>query len=325
MTFDTKQVNSDDRFETWRGILGVTHEIGSDVQNFHASLTSTNLGAMMASEMSASPQSVARSPQRVKSDGLDHIVLHLTSSDFDVEMGDARFHVPAGAITVNTLSRPFRRHAAPESGSLILSLSRELVASTLPDPEVFHGTVLRGGFGHLVAEHMRMVVQSAHLLTASEADGLSRATAHILAAALEPTRHQIAKARAGLETAAVVRCKRYIELNLTSPSLTTEAICHNVGISRATLFRLFKADGGVHSYIQAYRLRAARRTLAAAERRSITDVAHLYGFTNIAAFSRAFKLKYGISPKDAADHHRYRHDEDENVFNSIFDAVTSLK
>ncbi|GJD71647.1 helix-turn-helix domain-containing protein [Methylobacterium gnaphalii] len=325
VTFDTEQVDRADRFERWRGILGLTHEIGSNAADFHGRLTSTYLGAMMVSEMSASSQSVSRSPQRVKADGLDHIVLHLTSADFDVDMGDARFHVPAGAITLNTLSRPFRRHAAPENGSLILSLSRELVASTLPDPEVFHGTVLRGGFSDLVAEHMRMVVRSAHLLTASQADGLSRATAHILAAALEPTRRHIAEARGGLESAAVVRCKRFVELNLSSPSLNAEAICQAVGISRATLFRLFKPDGGVHSYIQARRLRAARRALAVADRASITNIAHFYGFTSIAGFSRAFKTKYGVSPKDAIDDELNLYAEDTNTFECILKSMIITK
>jgi AraC-like DNA-binding protein len=314
VTFDTAQVAPEHRFDAWRSILALTHEIDGAPDGFDARLTSTSLGTLVASEMSASPQSVARPPQRVRRDGLDHVVLHLTSSDFDVEMGDARFRVPSGSITVNTLSRPFRRSAAAEQGSIVLSLSRDLVAGVLPEPEVFHGHVLQGPLGHLFGEHMRSLVRHAHLVTAAEADGLARATAQLLAAGLEPARSRIRSSRVEIEAAVLLRCKRYVERHLGSPTLTPDAICREIGLSRSTLFRLFRSSGGISSYIRMQRLRAAHNALAAPDQPRVSDVAHRYGFSDAAAFSRAFRTTFGTSPRDVGGDPRDKHQAENSIF-----------
>ncbi len=299
--FSTETSDPADRFEAWRGIVGLTHEIDSPVEIFQARVSSTLLGDMIASQMWSSPQSVARSSRRIRRDGLDHVTLHLTTAAFDVEMGESRFHVPAGGITVNTLARPFRRSVAPEHGSLVLSLARDLVAAVLPDPEVFHGQVLRDGFGPLLAEHMRTVVQHGHRVEPAAMPGLARATAQLLSAALEPSRARLDASQAARDAAAAVRCKRYIEAHLRSPELGVDTICRQVGLSRAVLYRLFAEHGGVLAYIQGRRLDAARKTLLTMEKPRVTEVAYAFGFTNTSAFSRAFRQAFGTSPSEAAD------------------------
>jgi len=320
-SFDTGSIDPRNRFEAWRSIIGLTHEIETTADDFHAQLTSTALGTMIVSEMTAAPQSVGRTSQRVRRDGLDHVTLHFTSSDFDVEQGDARFHVSAGTITVNTLSRPFHRSEAAEKGSVIVSLARDLVASILPEPEVFHGRQLRDGFGNLLRDHMQALARNAHLIRPAETEGVARATAQLLAATLEPTRSRIGDARAGLDAAATARCKRHVENNLSSPDLTPDSICRALGLSRSTLFRLFKSSGGISSYIRQRRLSAAKAVLIASKRPRISDVALRYGFSDVSAFSRAFRATYGMSPKDAADDDQERIDE-ANIFNAWMQAVS---
>lgn len=298
-TFSTEHFAREHRFDAWRGLLGLTHDIEGRPEDFHAHVTSTAVGPMIASEMSASPQGVARSPHRVRRDSLDHVVLHLVSAEFGVERGDDRFHVPVGVVTVNTLSQPFRRTVSPEHGSLILSLPRHLVAEVLPEPETFHGQILRGGVGTLFREHMRTLVRHAPSIVPVEAEGLARATAQLLASGLEPTRGRFAAARTGLRAAAVVRCKRYVERHLRSPDLTPEAICRAVGLSRSALYRLFAEDGGIATYIRSRRLQAARDALAKPLKPRVSEVAYTYGFTNAATFSRAFRDAYGVNPTDS--------------------------
>lgn len=300
-TFSTNGIAPADRFDAWRGLIGLTHEIETDHPAFEAQLTSTALDGVMVSEMFSSAQTVSRSLQRIRRDGLDHITLHVTTAPFHFECNDTRHAVPVGAVTVNTLSRPFHRTAAPEHGSLILSLSRNLLAEALPEPELFHGQVLQGAFGSLLAEHIRMLVRHGASIEASEAAGIARASAQLLAAALQPRKDRIAEARAGLNAALLTRCKRYIELNLSRPTLAAESICREVGLSRSSLYRLFAEYGGISHYIQIRRLEAVRSALSAeGPSTRISEIAYRYGFTNYSAFSRAFRKAYGVSPSDTA-------------------------
>ncbi|WP_342149796.1 helix-turn-helix domain-containing protein [Methylorubrum sp. SB2] len=297
--FDTELVAPEHRFEAWRALLGMTHDIAAPKDNFSARVVSTTLDRMVVRSMSASPQTVERSRRRIRADGLDHIVLHRTSAPFDARTEHGDRHVPAGAITVNVLSQPFERGAAAERDSAILSLSRDLVSAWLPEPEAYHGAVLPPGA--LLAAHMDGLVSHAGRIAPAQGEGLARATAQMLAATLAPTRASLAEAARSREATMLLRCKRHIERRLCAPDLSPDTICRRVGVSRSVLYRLFSEVGGVAQYIRARRLHAARAALAqAGGRRRVSDIAYAYGFTDIAAFSRSFRQAYGLRPSELA-------------------------
>ncbi|MGT2439101.1 hypothetical protein ACU4GH_28710 [Bradyrhizobium betae] len=55
--------------------------------------------------------------------------------------------------------------------------------------------------------------------------------------------------------------KRRIANNLETDALTTEELCRHFHISRATLYRLFEAEGGLAHYVREQRLNLAFRRL----------------------------------------------------------------
>lgn len=72
-----------------------------------------------------------------------------------------------------------------------------------------------------------------------------------------------------------------------------------VGVSRATLYRLFKPLGGVAYVIQAERLdRAAERLMDRQDRRTVTTIAHASGFADLPHFHHAFRRRFGLRPSD---------------------------
>jgi AraC-like DNA-binding protein len=94
---------------------------------------------------------------------------------------------------------------------------------------------------------------------------------------------------------------RFIESNLAARDLGPERIARTFGLSRASLYRLFKPVGGVASYVRARRLNRARQELLAAglDNRRIGPIAYQSGFRSITAFNRAFREIYGETPADA--------------------------
>ena len=67
--------------------------------------------------------------------------------------------------------------------------------------------------------------------------------------------------------------------------------------SPSTLLRHFRGDTGTspHAYVKARRLEEARRLLEA-DGTPVGDVATLVGYENFAAFSTAFKRRFGAPP-----------------------------
>jgi AraC-like DNA-binding protein len=95
----------------------------------------------------------------------------------------------------------------------------------------------------------------------------------------------------------VVRAVRFIEANLFE-RLSIEAIANHSALSPATLFRRFSVHFGMApmEYITRRRLDEAF-SLLKSDSGSVSDIAVIVGYNDLAAFSKAFKRKFGHSPK----------------------------
>ena len=95
------------------------------------------------------------------------------------------------------------------------------------------------------------------------------------------------------------RIKQHVAQHLADPGLSVDALARSLNVSRRQLYNAFAEEpDGVAGYILARRLEACRSVLAdrASDYRSITDVALGFGFSNMAHFSRVFRVHLGMAP-----------------------------
>jgi AraC-like DNA-binding protein len=96
------------------------------------------------------------------------------------------------------------------------------------------------------------------------------------------------------------RIKEFIERRLGDPDLDADTIARALNCSKRTLHYAFEhEDISLHRHIWNLRLDAARRDLESGRHReqSITEIAFARGFSSPAHFSRAFRARYGASPR----------------------------
>jgi AraC-like DNA-binding protein len=107
----------------------------------------------------------------------------------------------------------------------------------------------------------------------------------------------------GGNRALLLRIQAFIDDRLADPDLTPQAIARAHHISLRYLHKLFESeDVTVGRWIQRRRLEECRRDMARrANRSTIAAVAHRWGFTSAAHFSRAFRAGYGMSPREWRD------------------------
>ena len=100
----------------------------------------------------------------------------------------------------------------------------------------------------------------------------------------------------------VKRALEKIELWMSEPSLCAEAIAQEQNVSRRRLDQLFLAeiDSTISSQINERRLTSAAADLCDPTllNQRITTIALDAGFQDLSHFSRAFKARFGASPKD---------------------------
>jgi len=73
-----------------------------------------------------------------------------------------------------------------------------------------------------------------------------------------------------------------------------------LAVGRSALYRAFAPFGGVQAYLRKRRLEAAHALLVdPKEPRSITEIAFGFHFVSMSHFSRAFRSRFGYSPRQA--------------------------
>lgn len=92
-----------------------------------------------------------------------------------------------------------------------------------------------------------------------------------------------------------------IDVNLLKADLSPDLIARDLGMSRATLYRVAQPLGGIQCFIRKRRLEYAFALIKtdAAAVRSISALAYDLGFGSENTFRRTFKDMFGISPGGA--------------------------
>lgn len=97
----------------------------------------------------------------------------------------------------------------------------------------------------------------------------------------------------------LARAETVIENLLAEPTLEPGVIACAIGVSTRHLHRLFSSKKcTVTEWIRERRLEKCRIDLSEAVGASITDIAFRWGFSDSAHFSRIFKNKFGVSPRE---------------------------
>ncbi len=207
-----------------------------------------------------------------------------------------------GAIQFRDLSRPSASRA--DLIDVITVLAPRAVAPPSLISKDAHGLVIppEQPGARLLTAHLTSLIGLSDSLTEAENETAIQA-ALMIAVRITGLENTIPEP----ELAALQRTVRrtaadYIErrLNAIDPAIENGAIARAAGVSRATLYRAFDAEGGVNRYTQDRRLHHARRALRRRTGSSptIADIADQYGFASPTHFSRQFRACFGYSPSD---------------------------
>ncbi|WP_171118135.1 MULTISPECIES: AraC family transcriptional regulator [unclassified Streptomyces] len=169
------------------------------------------------------------------------------------------------------------------------------------------GVTVRGcrGLGAMVSDLLSALAAEAEFQTSMIGDRLARSAMDLVTVLVmelletETAAEASSVSKAGDEM--LSRIRAYIEEHLMEPDLSPESIASAHHISVRYLHKLFQNDGTtVSQWVRRRRLDACRRELSRTPNRRITvaAVAHRWGFSSPAHFSRTFRDAYGMSPSE---------------------------
>jgi AraC-like DNA-binding protein len=154
--------------------------------------------------------------------------------------------------------------------------------------------------GALLAGTLATLARERRRFAPPEAEAVGRHALDLLATSLEATSEAGAAVFSRGSAALLMRINAYLRDNLADPALVPARVAAAHGISVRHVHRLFRESGdSVAAAIRRGRLDRCRADLEDPRQRarSITEIALRWGFNDSAHFSRAFKGRFGASPR----------------------------
>lgn len=264
-----------------------------------------HLGTIMLGVFSGPALFFDRTPALVAKSGLDHLLVQVyTEGGFSGMAGSAPITVTAGDICVFDLTDSFSTRSTPFSNCSLL-LPRDAISPVLDDLGPLHGMVIPSSepLAGMLAEYLLSLARRMPSLDARDALLAAQATGSLTSTILAGEVRRGAKLHcSGGHRSPLRSVSDYIDGHIHDPDLDAERIMRALGMSRASLYRLFATSGGVGRYIRRRRLSGAALELSHPTRRPrISEVATRWGFINDASFSRAFRQAFGIAPRAARE------------------------
>lgn len=261
-----------------------------------------NLGMMMAGRFSSSAMAFDRPPALVASGGLDHVLVQLYVEGGFTGLADGRpVTVRPGDVIVFDLTRTISTRAS-DFTNISLLIPRPVFEASHDDVSALHGVVLPADrpMTGVLASYVTAFTERLPALSPAEAGTAARATAGLASTILSTS--AIPEARTRIPIPSPFRAITLeIEARLHDPTLDADTLAATLNMSRATLYRAFEPIGGIADYVRRRRLTAAAMQLAdpAQRRRKISEIAFGLGFASESTFNRAFRIAFGVSPREA--------------------------
>jgi len=322
-TWDTMDVRCGERFEYYReAICEAFMELAPERSRrgdlaFQAKVETVPVGDGAVNRVEAASHRVTRTKREIGRSAQECFYLNLQRrGECHIDQGRGTTILRRGDVGLFSSSRPFvlEHERRPVLGVSSFWVPREALTDRLPGATLSDPLRLSDNpaVGHLIRETALSLSEEAEWLDATQArklfDVLLDLTAIAISGNDRAVAYDVGKAH---RDGALMVVKRFVAQNIRRSDLNAAMAARHLGMSRRTLHRLFEETAETFArHVMEKRLTGIANDLRRLSNahHSITSLAFDWGFKDAAHFSRAFKHRFGVSPR------AWRHGEgDEDI------------
>ncbi len=221
-----------------------------------------------------------------------HFTFRIGSTERRVEAGEVAFFDLAQTLVIE----------APFVENVSLAISRRRLEPVVDLLDSAHGAVIpaTSALARVLVGASAEVTATGEFMRPSEAAPVADALITLVGACLDQVSNPRAAAGGAAGAVSLASLKAEIERRLTDPGFGPQSLQDEFGLTRSTLYRAFEPLGGVGAYITERRLRRAYRLMTDPTQKELrlSRLAFELGFAHASAFTRAFKARFGLTPKE---------------------------
>ena len=307
--FSTDDLPERDRFDAWR--QGFAHRVARvdvgviDKKNFRVNLSNLLLPNLSLSKNSATACSLMRTRSLLR-DGNDAFNFSIClNGQCDFRFGDGLARIYPGHATLFTSARLGGAISNTGISTLSVRINRDTASMLAPSMDKMLLQVIRPDAPALIIfrTYLEALLSSkegcSSPMAALADDQLRELLAHILSPASDLAR---SAPYGGIKAARRAAVLQAIAAQVCDPHLNATAVGRRLGLSGRYVQQLMEGTGMTFSaYVRELRLENARKMLRdpLLAHKRIIDIYELAGFSDLSHFNRAFRMRYGYTPKDA--------------------------
>ncbi|MDU0343950.1 helix-turn-helix transcriptional regulator [Bosea rubneri] len=297
--FTTRDLPGADQFAAWRDFYAGSFDLrlsdgSAKAPHYLADHTAWNLNGLRMTR-ACMPGGVTRQWRHFSRPPSDHWLLVVVPAVAGAPLASEPRH-----IGFRSLTRSFE--GVGSDGEVVtLFLPRDEFREAANAFDRAPEKITQSGIGSVVADFLLSLDGSLAAFPHQQVSSLAVAVKALVSALVAPVPDNLAVAEAPLASALVQRASRLTQANIGSAGFGPKDLARLMCVSRSRLYRAFESYGGVSTFIQEVRLKEAHRRLDEAKHpMAINSLAVQLGFADHSTFSRAFRHRFGYSPRDAA-------------------------
>lgn len=270
--------------------------------SFSGSLLIHTFADLSIVDVSASAHTVVRTQQRIAQSSDEFVLVSLAlEGESIIAQGGREAELSTGGFAIYDTRTPYELHFDESFRHVVVQIPRLAMQKRLAKLDFLTAIPLsrnialeRITFDFLLAltqlsEHcesrqLQLQEQALDLLAMSLADRVQQAAPYHCRS-----------------TALLLRIKEHIHSHLGDSELSLQRVASYFGVTPRYINSLLHLEGASFGrFVMAARLHRCARAMAQAELadKQISQIAYQWGFTDMAYFSKAFKIRYQLSPRE---------------------------
>ncbi len=303
----TANVPVRERFAYWhdvvcRNLVDLDYKLVGD-HHFNAAFHATPVGDIQLCRIQASPHVAERCSTGISRSESGTLVFNFVLSGSLVAEQDGRIaQLRTGDATLCDADRPYKLHQREAFELACIRIPRNVLASRIGHLQRLTALNFseRSELAPIVFAYLSRLVERAPNIGDNAAVKVSRNFTELLLAMVAEFAESSQPSLTEYRGLALVRVKDVVERSIGNPNVSSATIASELKLSQRYINQLLEDEGtSLSRYIWSRRLERCAEQLknSALRGRSVSQIALENGFNDLSHFSKAFRNRFGSSPR----------------------------